>query len=470
MVSALVHSLLLAVGTALLAVLLGCGAAVAWAFLPGRAASFGRFLAVLTLVQPPFLAANAWLDLTRDFRIAGNGAEGTAAGLLLTATVLGLTYWPIPALAVAAAWDRLPTEWIEAEPRSRGWGLLRSHLVPAARTALLPAAALVAVLAATQFTLPVLFQVPVLAETIWLRLNTRLDAAGAALASVPLAVIPVALWVALGRPAVSWPAGPRSPEPLRRLLRERIGPAVGGGGIAVAVVAVGLGWGLPWARLLAEPRTWTELPATAATAWGPVLNSFLGAALGAAGAVAVSVWAVARRFPAPRGPGPLWLLFLLPGVVVATAWIALLQLPVLRSVSSSPVWIAVVLGCRFLAPAWAAVRAATTTVDPDSWNAARLGGTWRSAFRTAAWPGLQGRVRAVGYTVFLLALWDVESVVLVVPPGGETLALRIFNLLHYGHATQVNSLCLLLAAVGAAPLLAARFLPTDTRPDPVSPA
>ena len=57
------------------------------------------------------------------------------------------------------------------------------------------------------------------------------------------------------------------------------------------------------------------------------------------------------------------------------------------------------------------------------------------------------------YIVFLLCLWDVESMILVVPPGGETLALRVFNLLHYGHNAQVNALCLTLLALAVAPLL-----------------
>jgi DNA-binding beta-propeller fold protein YncE len=65
--------------------------------------------------------------------------------------------------------------------------------------------------------------------------------------------------------------------------------------------------------------------------------------------------------------------------------------------------------------------------------------------------------------VFLLCLWDVESMILVVPPGGETLALRVFNLLHYGHNAQVNALCLTLLAVAVAPLclscLLSRALP-----------
>src|SRR5262249_34400672 len=70
------------------------------------------------------------------------------------------------------------------------------------------------------------------------------------------------------------------------------------------------------------------------------------------------------------------------------------------------------------------------------------------------WPQIAPQVLAAWYVVYLLCLWDVESMILVVPPGGETLALRIFNLLHYGHNAQVNALCLTLLAVAVAPLLA----------------
>src|SRR5690606_11348729 len=74
-------------------------------------------------------------------------------------------------------------------------------------------------------------------------------------------------------------------------------------------------------------------------------------------------------------------------------------------------------------------------------------------FRFGIWPQIAPQVLAAWYVVYLLCLWDVESIVLVQPPGGETLALKIFNLLHYGYAAQVNALCLVLLAVAAAPLL-----------------
>src|SRR5258708_30759866 len=72
--------------------------------------------------------------------------------------------------------------------------------------------------------------------------------------------------------------------------------------------------------------------------------------------------------------------------------------------------------------------------------------------RCVVGPQIGSRVVAIWYVIFLLCLWDVESMILVVPPGGETLALRIFNLLHYGYNAQVNALCLTLLTIAVAPL------------------
>ncbi len=72
--------------------------------------------------------------------------------------------------------------------------------------------------------------------------------------------------------------------------------------------------------------------------------------------------------------------------------------------------------------------------------------------RHVRWPQISGRVAAAWYVTYLLCLWDVEAIVLIVPPGGESLALRVFNLLHYGHNSQVNALCLWLMILAVAPL------------------
>jgi len=97
-------------------------------------------------------------------------------------------------------------------------------------------------------------------------------------------------------------------------------------------------------------------------------------------------------------------------------------------------------------------------VDRDLTDVARLEGASRwQVLRHAQWPQISPQLAAAWYIIFLLCLWDVESIVLIVPPGGETLALRVFNLLHFGHNAQVNSLCLALLGLAVAPLVIWRF-------------
>jgi len=86
---------------------------------------------------------------------------------------------------------------------------------------------------------------------------------------------------------------------------------------------------------------------------------------------------------------------------------------------------------------------------------ARLDGAsrWQTLF-CVQWPQISRPIAATCYIIFLLCLWDVETMILVMPPGGETLALRIFNLLHYGHNAQVNALCLTLLVLAVAPFCA----------------
>ena len=56
-----------------------------------------------------------------------------------------------------------------------------------------------------------------------------------------------------------------------------------------------------------------------------------------------------------------------------------------------------------------------------------------------------------------------ETLLLIVPPGRETLALRIFNMLHYGHAGQVDALCVWLILFALAPLAITALLSSSRR-------
>ena len=53
-----------------------------------------------------------------------------------------------------------------------------------------------------------------------------------------------------------------------------------------------------------------------------------------------------------------------------------------------------------------------------------------------------------GMTVFLLAMGELSATLLVLPPGSNTLAVRTYNLLHYGASESVAGLCLFLVLTG----------------------
>ena len=108
---------------------------------------------------------------------------------------------------------------------------------------------------------------------------------------------------------------------------------------------------------------------------------------------------------------------------------------------------------RYAALGWTTVARAVRAADRSLTDAARLEGASRAQlWRHVYWPQISPQLAAAWYVTYLLCLWDVETLVLIVPPGGQTMALRIFNLLHYGHNPQVNALCLWLMALAVLPL------------------
>ena len=177
-------------------------------------------------------------------------------------------------------------------------------------------------------------------------------------------------------------------------------------------------------------------------------NSFWFAALSAtlSGAAGLAWW----RW---RGAALLWLLFLVPGVLLGIGLIYALNRGV-RSLYQSAGVVILGLALRYAALSWTGARDAMKAVVPAATEFARLSGATRwHCLRHVHWPLIAPELGAIWFVTYLLCLWDVETLVLIIPPGCETLALRIFNLLHYGHNGQVNALCAILLGVAILPLL-----------------
>jgi len=440
------------------AVTWGAAAAVIWLTL-GRAVRRGLLAAaVIALALPPFLVANCWLPILGPSgwlqdTLLGPRASFTAfwleplVSLASAAGVMSLMFWPVSFLWTVGAWQRLQKTHLELEPRLAGWALLRWWLWPAARGPLGQAALLTFVLALNHFAVPALFQVKVYPAEVWIRFSTHLDVWGALVTSAPLVMSALLLLVWWRRREVSWPRSQLAGGDID--LRRRLGPAASLVLGAVAAAVLGLSLVLPLGQLLGDPGTWSELGGAVRAGTAAWMSSAILAVVSATLMVAVSVAAARVRC----GPW-LWLPFLLPGVLVGIGCILVFNRPPFLLLFHSLGIVVVAWVVRYLAVPWTATARGLQAVDRRLVDVIRLeGGSRRARFRLVEWPQAGGLMLAGWYVAFLLCLWDTETLVLIQPPGGETLALRIFNFLHYGHNAQVNALCLLLLLLALLPLL-----------------
>ncbi len=442
----LLNSLALAVPVALGAVAAGWLVALFIASSCGRVRWVVLTGAVVSLALPPFLVVNAWLGLLgnvgalKPWLPLDIYSHGGAAWVLM------LMLWPLSCLMCLGSLKRLTVELLDAEPGLNGWSLARSLLLPMTRPAALQSGLIVFALAFNNIAVPAILQVKVFPAQFWVQFSTSYNFALAWQYGWVLAALPLGLLLLRGR-AVAWPW--ESQGVSAKVLRDRLGQGLLGTVTVVAELLVGLSVLLPLGHLMLDARTWTDVLDAIRAGKQAVWNSFW---YSAATATLVSVLGMAAvRLTGLRLA---WLLFFLPGVLLGVLLVFLLNRPGLGWLYGGPGIVLMAFGLRYFALGWEGIRLAKESLDSDLQTVSDLAGLpwwqrWRHLFLPQSGPVLA----TAWYVVYLLCLWDTETLVLVVPPGGETLALRVFNLLHYGHHAQVNALCLILLLLAVLPLV-----------------
>ena len=416
------NSLFVAGGTTALSLILGGGAALVAVSL-NRA--YGRALlgaAVIALALPPFLVTNSWMELTGQAGAWKAWLPFNLYSLMGTVWILTLLYWPIPLFFTFAALRRLQPSQLEVEPALRHWKLVRWLILPAARAGLLQGAVLTFVLAWNNFSVPALLQTKVFPAELWVSFNTTFDYLSALTLSAPLLALSLILLVWLGRRDVSWPRSGGEVPP--GLFRQRVGWALFLPAMLVTSGALVLSVGVPLGQLLASSRTWKELPSAFAAGHSALRNSILFAAV----AASLSLLAGLSLSASELGHRPLR--FPLFSGSAARNWADFstqprapgCRLSEFRCRSSRDT-------VRYAALSWSGIGQAMRTVDRTLVDFAKLHSNARwPLLRHAYWPQIAPEARVLWIVTYLLCLWDVETLVLIIPPGCETLALRIFNL------------------------------------------
>jgi len=442
----LANSLLVAGAATLLALLLGGAVAVVLASSPALVRRGLLALTVAVLALPAFLVTNCWIDLLGVTGALHRWLPLNVFSLRGAVGILALLLWPLPALGIFSAWQKIDVAHLELDPALRGANLLRFLLLPAAKSSILVTAAITFALALNNFAVPAILQVKVYPAEVWVQFNTNLDALAALRLSWPLVLAPVLLVLFLRRAAIPWPRVGASD--IAPALRRQLGSAWFGISMIVCGLGLVLSLLVPLVQLTANARTWSEFIPAFEAGQSAVLNSFLYAVTSALLTVILGLVLVRMR-----GLGWLWMLFLVPGVLLGIGAVTTFNRPAFYWFSRSAGIVVFMLTVRYFALAHSLVRAAHQSVDRDLIDSARVDGAAGFAlFRHAVLPQIAPPLAAAAYMVYVLCLWDVETILLVLPPGGETLAVRIFNLLHFGHNSHVNALCLLLLLLALVPL------------------
>ncbi|HSF15039.1 MAG TPA: hypothetical protein VLK65_05760 [Vicinamibacteria bacterium] len=389
------------------------------AFFTGRARIPGRNLlsaiALVPLALPPYntaLALSSWLP---------------AEPLLASSLVLSLALYPVPFIFLRAGLASIDPALEEAGLLARGkLATFRQITWPLVRPSAFASAGIVFLLGLSELGASAYLGLTVYSGQIALRYAATYDAAGAAVAAIPLVgavlVLLVAESIALRRVEVF--ATRLRPALSLELERGRL-PAQ-----ALCLAILVASPGLPLLLTVLEidaPGFLRAIPMSTR----PALNSLSVAGTGCLASLVVgsALALLVRR-------GTRWVrwasmtFFVLPGAVIGIGLIGFWNLPNRPPLYGTIGLLVVAVGLRYTLLTERTIGAGLANVPVAQEQVARLAGRSDAsiAYRIL-FPQIVPALIAGASAFLLFALRDLDTVVTIYPPGGETLAVRLYTVM-----------------------------------------
>jgi iron(III) transport system permease protein len=412
--------------------------------------SRARWLVVILAPLPAYLYAQAWMAVCGWLEPAGSVAAWIPAGWLLSFWVqLGATL-PIAVGLCMLAMASVDIPSIEAARTvAPDITVFWRIVVPVAAPALGACAGLLFLLSLTDYSVPTLFSINVYALEIFAEFSASSEPARALLLALPLLFVTIiVLFATQGRIRNLMegtgvfqhpPLPPRYP---RWFVALRYG--------ALGIVVLHAGTLLT--SLLFTAFTLGEQVPVLTDAAGDIGTSF---GIGIAAAICclpLACAAATMMNRQGRQGGIWWLLCIAPlavpsplvGIGLIVLWNSLLPVGIYGT-ATMPVLAAL---ARFVPVAALVMIAQLRHTDPLLTDAARVFQqgvvrTWVQVRLPLLAPGLV----AAACMVFALSAGELGATLLVIPPGLETVTIRMYNYLHYGSSSAVAVLGLVMTVL-----------------------
>ncbi|MDP2663563.1 MAG: ABC transporter permease subunit [Dehalococcoidia bacterium] len=471
----LANSLALAVTVAAIASVLGAGLAL-WIHNPSSTLRrLVRRIYLVPLLLPPYLLALIWMALVGRRQLVdqvialviGPGRLSLSSyGFWSASIVLALALSPIVTFLVLLSLEAIEPELVEEASLLRpDRTVARKILLPLVAPGILAGAGLVFVLALVEYGVPSVLQYNVYVMDIYASFSQDSDPLRAVAASMALLVPAVAV-VAGSRLLMrgdTLRGQPRRPLPIAISEWPVAARAVVQLGVVASLAAVA-GPVLVLALRTGSPPVFLDAAAGAA---GEIALTLGVAAVSATAAgflaVAAAVWLGGNRRLGRMG----WLMcavpLAFPAPLTGIASIYLWNQPWFDWGYGTPFPLVMTHLARLLPFALFGAAFQVSRIDPILLEAASLHnvGWWKRAWRVRL-PLLAPAITISWLVVFVLSLGELGASLMVAPPGQATLAIRIYNYMHYGATDVVAALSLVIlvaaALAGGAALAAARAL------------
>jgi len=480
----LTNTIYLALLTAIGAAVLGCTAGFALGIAEWRGRAVFRTLLLIPLALPPYLHGIGWTTLLRPNGLLATSLTslcGVRSSMLSetlqsipgAATILAFAYFPLIALFTEKSLTLVPRSFSETAQvfGAGGFGTFRHAYWPAVRPAILAGAALIVIMTASETGVPTLLKVRVFSFEVLTQLAAFNDVAAAAILMFPLLLLGLLVFTILPSLIRADPADHGTGEFLPFPTVSRRGWWTRAALMATLLCISTL---CPLATVLLSGLDSDAWSAMAPLAVGPAMQSIFHAVLAAALAIAFAIGlGVCLRDSCGMKRTAIEFL-LLVGFVVPSAIVGLSLLHVYGKPPWSE-WLggqALVTGAlfvRFQIVAYYAITSSMRQIPSELYEAAALdgAGVWTRILFIDL-PILRTPLLITAVCLFILCMGDIGIVMLLHPPGGETLLLALFSIEANSPRSYVAVLTLLAAALVIVPILTAAVAINHIKGTPVA--